>query len=125
MEGRGNVGQADIVALGAKQPAAAGMEAVSEIFRDVSGDRGAAAQKMLAYLDGRGDAKPLLDAARVLIFLKGNNAHDYKFSSAVLEDYYHVSPQWRNRFLASSVYNLRGSGAGDNPLVQRTRAALA
>jgi hypothetical protein len=60
-----------------------------------------------------------------LIFLKGNNAHDYKFSTAVLEDYYHVSPAWRNRFLASSVYNLRGSAGSDNALVQRTRAALA
>ena len=26
--------------------------------------------------------QPLIDAARVLIFLKGYNAHDYKFSSA-------------------------------------------
>ncbi|HZZ27241.1 MAG TPA: hypothetical protein VFE46_04470 [Pirellulales bacterium] len=37
-------------------------------------------------------AVPFIDAARLLVFLKGNNAHDYKFSSAVLEDYYHVSP---------------------------------
>jgi hypothetical protein len=43
----------------------------------------------------------------------------------VLEDYYHVSPQWRNRFLASSVYQIRGSEGGDNPLVKRTRSALA
>jgi hypothetical protein len=59
-----------------------------------------------------------------LIFLKGNNSHDYKFSSAVLEDYYHVSPAWRNRYLAASVFNLRGSGGPDNELVKRTRAAL-
>jgi hypothetical protein len=65
------------------------------------------------------------DTARLLIFLKGSNAHDYKFSSAVLEDYQNISPAWRGRYLASSVFNLRGSGGADNKLVQRTRAALA
>jgi hypothetical protein len=60
----------------------------------------------------------------VMIFLKGNNAHDYKFSSAVLEDYQKISPEWRGRFLASSVFNLRGKVGPDNALVQRTRAAL-
>jgi hypothetical protein len=75
---------------------------------------------------GKGDVQPrdVIDAGRVLIFLKGDDAHDYKFSSAVLEDFYHVSPEWRNRFLASGVYNLHGSKDRDNPLVQRTRAAL-
>ena len=66
----------------------------------------------------------LADAARRLIFLKGNNAHDYKFSSAVLEDYHHLTPPWRDRFLAASVFNLKGSGAADNELVKRTREAL-
>jgi hypothetical protein len=66
-----------------------------------------------------------MDAARRLIFLKGTNAHDYKFSSAVLEDFAQVSPAWRHRYLASSVFWLRGSGDPDNELFQRTRAALA
>jgi hypothetical protein len=57
--------------------------------------------------------------------LKGDNSHDYKFSSAVLEDYAHLSPQWRERYLAASVFQLRGSGAPDNGLVKRIRAALA
>jgi len=43
----------------------------------------------------------------------------------VLEDYYHVSPDWRQQFLATSVFNLRGSNDKDNGLVKRTRAALA
>ena len=71
-----------------------------------------------------GDATQFISAARRLIFLKGRNAHDYKFSSAVLEDFYHVSRQWRDLFLALSVFNLRGSGERDNNLVQRTRNAL-
>ena len=78
----------------------------------------------MAYAQQHPQPKELIDAARVLVFLKGNNAHDYKFSSAVLEDYYNVSPGWRERFLASGAFNLRGSGDRDNALVQRTRAAL-
>ena len=84
-----------------------------------------AARKVLAYLKENPQPKELIDAARRLIFLKGNNAHDYKFSSAVLEDYQNVSPAWRDRYLAASVFNLRGSGGADNDLVKRTRAALS
>jgi hypothetical protein len=101
-----------------------GARAVDEIFAELSGDRMAAARKMSAYLKENPQPEKLIDAARRLIFLKGNNSHDYKFSSAVLEDYYHVSPAWRNRYLAASVFNLRGSGGPDNELVKRTRAAL-
>lgn len=102
-----------------------GPGAIEEIFAEVSRDRLTAAQKILGYLEGEQPAKPLIDAARKLVFLKGNDSHDYKFSSAVLEDYYHVSPKWRDRFLAASVFNLPGSGDRDNDLVQRIRSALA
>lgn len=104
-----------------------GAGAVEEIFSDVSGDKASklrAAQKILTYLNENPDPKPLADAARRLIFLKGRDAHDYKFSSAVLEDYAFMAPQWRNRYLAASVFNLKGSGDKDNDLVKRTRAAL-
>ena len=56
--------------------------------------------------------------------MKGRDAHDYKFSSAILEDYRHVSASWRAPFLATSVFNLKGSGHRDSGLVDRTRAAL-
>jgi hypothetical protein len=68
---------------------------------------------------------PLLSTARRLIFAKGNDAHDYKFSAASLEDFYHVSPPWRDRYLAASVFWLKGSAGNDAPVLQRTRAALA
>src|SRR5262249_33210560 len=105
-------------------PKSAGAAAVAEIFADVSRDRMAAARKTVAYLAGEGDVRPLLDTARRLIFLKGNDAHDYKFSSAVLEDYYQVAPALRDRYLAASCFMLRGAADPDNRLVQRTRAAL-
>jgi hypothetical protein len=107
---------------------AAGGDAVADvpaIFASIDKDRTDAARQTLAYLDrSNGRADPLMAEARRLVFLKGNDAHDYKFSSAVLEDYYHISPQWRNRVLATSMFYLPGSGKADNPLVHRIRSAL-
>jgi hypothetical protein len=124
MHGRGNVGNLQIDTL---QPATfeqQGNEATAEIFRDVSQDRTQAARKVLTYLAAQGPPRQLINNARRLIFLKGDDSHDYKFSSAALEDYYHLSPAWRDRFLASAMFSLRGSEDRDNTLVQRTRAAL-
>ena len=105
-------------------PKAAGAEALEEIFAEVSGDKLLAARKALAWLNGSGDARPFIAAAQRLIYLKGTDSHDYKFSSAVLEDYGNLSPKWRDRFLAASVFWLKGSGAPDSKLVTRTRATL-
>jgi hypothetical protein len=96
----------------------------SDVFATASTDHAGAARKALAYLQGGGNANALMSAARRLVFLKGNDAHDYKYSSAVLEDYHHISPALRDRCLASSLYYLPGADAKDNALVQRIRAAL-
>jgi hypothetical protein len=96
-----------------------------EIFDSLARDRLGCAQKVLAYANANPEPSDFVNAARRLVFLKGNNSHDYKFSSAVLEDYHHLSPGWRARYLASSVFNLRGSSEADNGLVKRARAALA
>jgi hypothetical protein len=98
--------------------------AVEEIFADIRDDGKRAAGKLLGFLAQHQDPKAIIDAARRLVFLKGDDSHDYKFSEAVLEDCYHVSPHWQNRFLAASSYWLRGSTEPDNSLVARTRAAL-
>src|SRR5207253_3372462 len=99
-------------------PISSPSEAVAEICADVSRDKMTAARKVLTYVRDNPNPKPLLDAARLLIFAKGNDAHDYKFSAAVLEDFHHVSPEWRDKYLAASVFNLTGSGARDNSLVE-------
>jgi hypothetical protein len=124
MTGRGSLKDDHLDALEPIHIDAEAPAAVDEIFADVGSEPMTAAGKVLGYLDGGGDPRRLIDAARLMVFLKGDNAHDYKFSSAVLEDYYHVSPEWRNRYLAASVFNLRGSKQPDNRLVERTRAAL-
>jgi hypothetical protein len=98
--------------------------ALDEIFADVSSDPSVAARKTLGYLAATHEPKPFIDAAQRLIYLKGTDSHDYKFSSAVLEDYFNISPAFRERFLAASVFWLKGSGEPDSPLVARTRAAI-
>ncbi|NNM29697.1 MAG: hypothetical protein HKO57_09245, partial [Akkermansiaceae bacterium] len=117
-------GVTDGVAIDRFAPAD-GRPEVDEIFAAVSKNRMRAARQALAFLERADDPKPFIDAAQRLIYLKGTDSHDYKFSSAVLEDYHHLSPRLRNRFLAASTFWLEGSGKPDSPLVARTRAALA
>ncbi len=125
MEGRGKLADARIDQLEPAAPAQDEPAAIEEIFAEASRDRMTAARKALAYLQAGQDPRPLIDAARRLVFLKGDDAHDYKFSSAALEDFYQASPAWRDRYLASSLMLLPGSGDRDNGLVKRTRAAFA
>jgi hypothetical protein len=124
MKGRGQVRDARIDQLEPAPLKASGPEAIAEIFAGLRGDRTLAARKALTYMKDHPQPKELIDTARVLVFLKGNDSHDYKFSSAVLEDYHYLSLPWRDRYLAASMFQLRGSMAPDNKLVQRTRAAL-
>ncbi|HEX6986595.1 MAG TPA: hypothetical protein VF170_14530, partial [Planctomycetaceae bacterium] len=124
MQGRGKVADVSVADLeGAGQVP----ESPDPILAELSRDPMSAARQTLAYLNAAADprrATALMDAARVQIFLKGTDSHDYKFSSAVLEDYRHVSPAWRNTYLAASVFKLRGSEGRNNGLVERARAAL-
>ena len=122
------LGKADdrrIDKLEAEAPGAGGKSGVAEIFAEASRDRMAAARKALSYLQQNPQPRDLIDMARLLVFLKGNDAHDYKFSSALLEDWDRLSSPWRERYLAAGMFLLRGSGGPDNKLVQRTRAAMA
>ena len=117
---RGKLGDARIDRLGGGGPAA--LEAV---FATLSKDKPAAAGLAADYLraDPAG-AGELIATARRLVFLKGTDSHDYKFSAAVTEDYHRLSPAVRDQFLAASVCWLKGSAGPDAPLVGRVRAAL-
>jgi hypothetical protein len=97
---------------------------VDEIFREIGKDKKSAVRKLAGYLGQGGDLRDLMNTTRRLVFLKGSDHHDYKFSGAVFEDYAKVSPQWRDRFLGTAACYFRGSDAKDIPLVQRIRAAI-
>jgi hypothetical protein len=124
MGGRGKVRDLRIDDLAAGEGGAVSPPTIDAIFNELGEDRSRGAQLMLARLSATGDADEVINASRVLTFLKGNDAHDYKFSSAVLEDYYNVSPAWRDRYLASNAFNLNTATEPDNSLVERTRAAF-
>jgi hypothetical protein len=124
MGSRSKTGDVRIDGLEPLATADKGPAALEDIFAEASHDRMTAARKALAYLQAGRDPKALIDSARRLVFLKGDDPHDYKFSSAVLEDYESASPAWRDRYLASSLLLLPGSADRDNSLVKRTRAAL-
>ena len=123
-KGRGKLGDQMIEDLRPMAAETTGNEALAEILADISVDRTRAAAKVESFLSSGGKGHDLADAARRILFRKGRDAHDYKFSSAVFEDYGHVSPAWRNRFLAMSVFNLKGSGHPDSDLLNRSRSAL-
>jgi hypothetical protein len=104
------------------EPQGPSLEAVFDL---VGRDSKAASRQALAYLQSHaGNSGAFLQVAGRLSMLKCQNGHDYKFSSAVLEDYDHISPQWRERYLAASVHYLRGLKDVDHPLVQPTTELL-
>ncbi len=122
MQGRGKVASDKLDALEPVQT----KNGVDEILADVTRDRMQAARKTLALLTrDPNQIGPLMKQARRLIFAKGTDSHDYKFSSAVLEDVYQLAPSLRPTFMAASMFNLRGSGDRDNSLIRRAEAALA
>lgn len=116
MHSRGEVGEVQLDTLEASRQEPVSAE---EVLKGSGLDR---ARAVLGHATDAERAGELIDAVRRRIFLKGTDAHHYKFSSAVLEDYFHVSPEWRTRLLACGPQYL--PSGEDNPLVERIRQAL-
>jgi len=124
--GKGKIGEEKIESVQPAEIPSDRQAALDSIFDygPSGGSRAKAAQQTLAYARANPEPHDFINRARTLTFLKGRDTHDYKFSSAVLEDYLNVSPPWRDKFLATSVFNLKGSREDDSSLVARTRQAL-
>lgn len=123
-KGRGALADLQIDTLQPQQ-GAPGDQPVESIFEELGRNPAAAASQLLAYLGQGNTASDAIHHARRLIFLKGTDSHDYKYSSAVLEDYHQVSPAWRDRFLAASLYKMRSESEPTTPLVRRIQNALS
>ncbi len=96
------------------------------IFAALPKDKALANRLALGYLKANPNgAHDLAAAGRRLIFLKGTDSHDYKFSSAVLEDYRQIQGPANANYLAASLYWFKGTQDRDSPLVPRIRAALS
>ncbi|WP_231740682.1 hypothetical protein [Thalassoglobus neptunius] len=121
-EGRGNLKQLSYSEW--KEQSEDSTNELSELSENISRDKMKASLQVREYLNRGNNPYELIDEARRQVFLRGRNTHDYKYSSAVLEDFNSVSPEWRNDFLALSVFNLKGSGDSMSNLVDRTRDAL-
>ncbi len=98
--------------------------ATEEIFRNLGKDKDLASKQVLAYLQSNASPVELLAQARNFVFCKGSDSHDYKFSSAIIEDFVHVSPEWRHRYLAGCSQLLHGSSAADTALFRKVRELL-
>jgi hypothetical protein len=124
MRGRGSVGDLRIDELEPLAPRSSGRGAIEEVLSEVSEDRMTAVRKALSLLQNESQASRLIAGARGVLVRKGNDAHDYKFGSAVFEDYDRVSEGWRERCLAAAAVQLCGAGESDNPVIEHARAAL-
>lgn len=116
MHSRGDVAELRIDTLAAAEKGADSVESA------LGGSGVESARKVMAYATDETRARELIGEVRRRIFLKGTDAHHYKFSSAVLEDYFQVSPVWRGRLLACAPQYL--PSGKNNPLVERIRQAL-
>ena len=125
MRGRGAVNDATLESLQPTDGFRIGPDSAAKIFHTLGENRELAASQALAYLEQGGDVQELINTARLLVFSKGDDAHDYKFSSAVLEDFHHLSGSKRNAYLAANIFLLNDAQRRDNKLVERIRAAMA
>ncbi len=121
---RGTLREAPIEQLESTRPPGTSEVAIREVFEAVGDNRRRAAEKLLGYLDADRPLEPLLAKTRELLSHKSGGVHDYKFTSAALEDFQHVSRPWRNRYLACGAMHFCGPGAPDSPIVSRARAVL-
>lgn len=89
-------------------------------------DMDKATQLTFAFAKRYADHRSFLMAARRLVCLKSTvDAHDFKFPTAIFENYRLVSPQWRPHLLAASTHWLHGVQQPDNPAVREAREALS
>ncbi|TWT68724.1 hypothetical protein [Crateriforma conspicua] len=115
-EDRGKLNDTDLLQLSPSEDDSTDLDSVFDLVRK---DRPEAARAVLKLASQPQVTHRLIGQARELVFLKGNDAHDYKFSSAALEDYQQIAPIWRARYLAGCSYLLHGRSERTTDLAER------
>ncbi len=89
-------------------------------------DADEACRKVFVLAKKRPDIVPLfVQTAHSWLCRKANDdAHEYKFLAAILEDAACVSPAWQPHLLAASVHYFHGTQTPDNPVIQHVQEAL-
>lgn len=120
--GRGALQEISLLDL---KPADKPVADVRDIFALLGENRAQASQAILRYVQDGQDLSAMLQYAREMIFLKGTDSHDYKYSSAIFEDFRYCSPAWQAKVLAASSHLLTSSRQADNDLKARIEEAFA
>jgi hypothetical protein len=120
--GRGELKGASLLELTAAEKPVVDMK---DIFSLLGENRQQASQAILRYIQDGQDLSAMLRYAREMIFLKGTDSHDYKYSSAIFEDFRYCSPAWQAKVLAASSHLLTSSSQSDNGLKARIEEAFA
>jgi hypothetical protein len=103
-----------------------GVDAIAEIFSDLAtGHRLQAARKSLSYLQNGGDAAALIATARHHLVYNVDEAHDYKYSEAVFDNYSHFADSaWRYRFLSAGMAYFKAPASRPAPVVEEMMELL-
>lgn len=96
----------------------------AELFASISTDRRVASRQLLHILQQGGEANRYRALGRLYTMQQNAGYHDYKFTEAAFENSYAISPEWRHRYLAASVYYMNGSGDKLNTVVSEARELL-
>jgi len=107
-------------------------QAHEEIFADLTaGRRLQAARKCLGYLRGGGDAAGLIAALRRNLVYGADEAHDYKFTEALLENYNQLTnagrtahSAWRQRLLSAGMAYFKAPVKHPDAIVSETLELL-
>jgi hypothetical protein len=97
---------------------------LGKVFQNLGSDRDLASRQVYTYLQRSNSPNDFFASARNYVFSKGNDSHDYKFSSAILEDYSNVTPAYRNLYLSGCAQLLHGDSAPDTKFFQQVRDLL-
>ncbi len=106
-------------------PAAAGTDALEDVFSGGRDGRSQAIGKALGYLEAGGAVQPLVDRARHYLVANGTNSHHYKFAEAVFENHaWMPSASWRDRYLAAGFAYFNGPWNRSNSTMREARELL-
>jgi hypothetical protein len=124
---RARVGDLDLRTLAPLQAEHSAEDAIAEMFADASrGHRLQAARKCLGYLRTGGDPQRVIAAARNNVVCAAQEAHDYKFAEAVLENHSRFSDSaWRSRFLSAGMAYFKPSADRPAAVIEEARELFA
>ncbi len=92
---------------------------VEEAFEQLGKNKMEGATTVSQLAQDPAKAREVVAHARHLIFLKGTDAHDYKFSSAALEDFQGIHPELRSAYLGACSHLFKTASDKTSELSKR------